>query len=173
MIRRMLCVVGVAAAVAVSAGAQDMAGRVGIGGGLDGLGVRYWVNDQVGLDGTLGFAMGNDESSFKLNLLGVFVITRTERLRFAGLGGFGISNWSDKGASGTSWTTDITLGGGVGVEYSFAELPQLTFGAFATGLSLDIGTSGYTPNTGTGTSNSATTFRTSPGFWLNVRYYVN
>ena len=156
---------------------DGMTGKMGIGAGTNGLGVRYWMSDKMGIDGNLGFSFGdNTKISLGGNL--VSVIKEKKNLRFVWIAGLFLDTDSADstpaaGVTATTSETTINIGGGLGVEYSYEELPDLSFGAFLTGVGITIcSTSTDVKGAGfsTSSSDSTTTFATTAGS-LQVRYY--
>ncbi len=156
-----------AAAVPVS---NDMTGKLGIGTGGRGVGLRYWLNDNIAIDGNFGFSFGDDRNIFGIGGKGVLVIKKTQYLRFLALAGIQVDINNYEANNFKDDVTDINIGGGLGVEYFFQELPSLSFGAFVTGIGVDINTekSGFGGHTD---SDTDTTFATNPGLGLEIRYY--
>ena len=157
---------------AVGNGPGNMTGKLGLGTGGRGVGLRYWLTDNVAVDGNFGFSLGKDRDIFGIGGKGVFVLKKTTYLRFLALAGIQIDLNNYEANSYKDDVTDINIGGGLGVEYYFQELPSLSFGAFVTGIGVDISTedAGFNGNTN---SNTVTTFATNPGLGLEIRYYFN
>jgi len=156
---------------------DGMAGKMGIGAGSNGLGVRYWLSDKMGIDGNLGFSFGdNTKLSIGGNL--VSVLKEKKNLRFVWIAGLFLDTDSAEITAGAVTTktteTDLNIAGGIGVEYSFDELPDLSFGAFLTGVGINIcSVSNDTTFAGTtvSSSDSTTKFATTAGN-LQLRYYL-
>ena len=49
--------------VTVTAGTGNMTGKLGIGTGGRGVGLRYWLSDTAAIDGNFGFSLGEDKQS--------------------------------------------------------------------------------------------------------------
>jgi hypothetical protein len=154
---------------------QDMSGKLGIGAGDRGVGVRYWIDNKLGLDAELGFTFGDNTSMIALTPKLLYTLRQTNNLRFMLLGGINlISNYSKTSSGGREEETTITntsINGGIGLEYSFTELPEITFGAFATGISIETNSTKVVVTSVRTTTDSNTSFGTNPAIGLNIRYY--
>ena len=151
----------------------SMKGKFGIGAGWPGVGVRYWLTDGFALDGSVGFTVANDENhSVGFGTTGAFVLRKKAHLRLLGLAGVTVDSYHSGGGDYTSDRKVYNIGVGVGVEYSFQELPDLTFGAFATGIGYDYSTSEQKHGADTDTT-TGWAVSTQPRVGIEIRYYLN
>lgn len=148
----------------------SMKGKWGIGAGYPGVGIRYWVTDGFGIDSHVGFSWDDDgRNSVGIGGTGVWVLKKSENVRLLGLTGIDVWRFQSESTRGDDTSTRYNLGLGVGVEYHFEEMPELSFGAFATGIGIEH--SRWTvPGA---TSRTATRVATSPQVGVEVRYYLN
>lgn len=136
-------------AVSSSASAKDLTGRVGVGytttvpstsfvPGFSGVSARYWVNDQFGVEGNLGFLMvspkgGDSTNNFALNANGYYSFVNEPNLKLYGDAGltFGSIGFTvvDPVTGATSSDNKSLLGfqAGLGMEFFFVGLPNLGF----------------------------------------------
>jgi hypothetical protein len=181
---------------------------VGVSAGTTspGIGVRYWFTDKLAFDAGGAFSLdslNNDTSSEHQDWGGngqlVYVLKKRKGLRLEGL--FGVNydhNETDTQSQTTTFDTEnlksvgqvsattnlvqtTTVGVGLAAEYSFEELPDLGFSAFATGFGAAFVTQNETTNTQypgyDGASETQTltqsyvTFATRPSIGLSVHYY--
>jgi hypothetical protein len=188
--------------------AYNRAGRWGIGlSSIGGIGGRYWFTNKVGVDAGALFSYSNGavhsiSRNYGATAQMVYLLAQKGGLRLEGLTGViyrytSIDTNSDSStffgspsitahsvSTGNSITKETDAGVGLGVEYSFQELPDLSFGAFATGLGATFTTTdsssqstttfsdGSAPNSFSSPSHSYTrSFATNPLVGLTIRYY--
>jgi len=131
--------------------AKDLRGQLGLGfnsqlspGGMDSISGKYWLNNELGFQGILGFTMSDNVDEYDLGGKVMFKIKDEENMYVAGIGGLGLAHVNpDAGDSDTGWWASI----GAGLEYFFSGLPNL---GFSTELGLYI--SDYNDNTSFGTA---------------------
>jgi hypothetical protein len=145
--------------------------------------LRYWLTNRLGVNagGYFAFDKGrNVQSSRNWGADGALVVVLKQKglLRLNGLVGASYDRTRSTYESGSyrdEWIRKVaTVGGGLGVEYSFQELPDLGFEAFFTGIGVDfVNEDRSTTSSGTTTTESDTyqTFSSSPRVGLNIRYY--
>jgi len=161
----------------------DLTGKTAIGGtgfgNMPGFGIRYWMSDQNAIDGNISFSSAKDTSQMGLGGSYDTIIKRTTYLKFMWLIGLQYTSNSQTIATtvvipvapfvvagtATQTQTDINIGAGLGVEYSFQEIPELSFDAFLTGVGIDM-------RSFSGGGDSQTLFATNPGLGFAVRYYI-
>ncbi|HVO30298.1 MAG TPA: outer membrane beta-barrel protein [bacterium] len=148
---RWIGAVVVAAGIALSAGtasAKDLTGRVGVGytttapgssfaPGFSGLSARYWVNEQIGLEGNLGVLLispkgGDASNNFALGLNGYYSFINEPNLKLYGDAGLTFGSLGltvPNGATGTTTKSETLLGfqAGMGMEFFFVGMPNLGF----------------------------------------------
>jgi hypothetical protein len=156
--------------VSVSVASNDMTGRLGIGTNGQGIGARYWLNDDMALDGDLSFSFKENETEFGIGGGVAFVLKKMAYLRFLALAGIQLDFDNTEIGSSTNDQTNINIGAGLGVDFRFQEIPNLSFEAYVSRLGIDICSTEVTSN-GNTTSDSTTTFGTNPGVGIAVRYY--
>ncbi len=149
---------------------NDRAGQLGIGTNGQGIGVRYWLNDDTALDGNLSFLFGEDDTEFGIGGGAAFALKKWTYLRLLVLAGIQIDFDNYEVGNFKQDITNVNIGGGLGVEFRFQEIPNLSFEAYVSRLGIDI-TNTDTSNNGHDTSDSTTTFATQPGIGIMVRYY--
>lgn len=149
---------------------NDRTGQIGIGTNGEGVGARYWLNDDTALDGNLSFSFGEDETEFGIGGGAAFVLKKMTYLRLIALAGIQLDFDNYEIENYTRDETNINIGGGLGVEFRFQEIPFLSFEAYVTRLGVDITSTDIT-NNGHDTSDTTTTFATKPGVGIVVRYY--
>jgi len=176
----------------------NRAGQWGLGlsagTAVPGVGLRYWFNDKFAVDagGALSLDTGNSDTSdthkeWAANSQLVYAFHKRDGLRLEGL--FGAiydhnrtNTQSDTNqTSGSYIVTDnlvrtTTVGVGLAAEYSFQELPDLGFSAFATGIGAAFISRDNSVNNSNGTTTSAlhesyVTLATKPSVGLAVHYY--
>ncbi len=146
----------------------DLEGKMAIGAtgiaAVPGIGIRYWTSDTTAIDGNFGFSSAKDTNQFAIGGSFNSIIKRSAYAKYMWL--IGLEYMSSK-LNADVTQSDINIGLGLGVEYTFQELPELSFAAFLTGLGVDMrNTSAF------GQSTSETLFATDPGLGFAVRYYV-
>ncbi|MDD5259430.1 MAG: hypothetical protein PHD29_05640 [bacterium] len=156
--------------VSVSAASNDMTGRLGIGTNGSGIGARYWLNDDMALDGNLSFSFGEDDTEFGIGGGIAYILKKMAYLRFLALAGIQIDFDNFESTNFKDEETTINIGGGLGVDFRFQEIPNLSFEVYVSRLGIDI-VSTDTTVSGNTTSDSTTTFATKPGVGFAVRYY--
>ncbi len=156
--------------VVVSNVSNDMTGRLGIGTNGQGIGVRYWLNDDLAVDGNLSFSFGEDETQFGIGGGAAFVLKKMTYLRFLALAGVQLDFDNTEIGNFKNEEMNVNIGGGLGVDFRFQEIPNLSFEVYVSRLGIDI-TSTDVTNNGNTTSDSTTTFATKPGVGIAVRYY--
>jgi hypothetical protein len=145
--------------------AKDLKGNLGIGfnsqlspQGVDSISAKYWINNELCVQGLLGFRYTDDADEMDLGGKVHFKIKDEENLHVDAIAGIGFAYVNpDQGDSDTAtW-----LSGGVGIEYFFSGLPNL-------GFSTEVGLSvmDYDDNTSFGTT--ADTF-----VGAGIHYYFN
>ncbi len=129
----------------------DRAGKLGIGAAVftsnaftaPGLGLRYWFTDRLGVDAGGYFLTdnGGDFTNRRINGASTSLVVLLKKkggLRLEGLFGPSYDYNNTLTATPTTATHDrlqtITVGIGLGAEYSFQELPDLGLAAAVTGL---------------------------------------
>ncbi|MFH1368386.1 MAG: hypothetical protein ABII64_04585 [Elusimicrobiota bacterium] len=152
--------------------ANSGAGKLGIGSSgttIPGIGLRYWISAKNAWDFNLGFRSAKDSSDMGFGASFVNVMKQTSNLKYLWLAGLQYIGCSAKTAGVSSDTTDTILGFGLGVEYNFTELPDLSFNAFLTGIGIDMVNR---PATAITPSSSETVFASDPKLGFAIRYYV-
>ncbi len=158
-----------AKSVTVTAGG-NFTGRLGIGTDGRGVGLRYWLSDTMAVDGNLGFSFNSDEVTFGIGGNGVFVIKKYQYMRLLALAGIQLDFDNFDNDTFENDETNINIGGGLGVEFFFQELPNLSFGANLSHIGVDIDTVKTGPS-GHTDSKTTTTFATNPLLSFSVKYY--
>jgi hypothetical protein len=124
-----------AATNTTASSASNATNRIGLGfntqltnAGISSVSARYWSDDRLGFEGLFGFAFGNDTRYIDLGGKILLGIKKERNLNLYGFGLLGIENWNiDRNGNSTS-DTDVTVAGGLGVEFFFEGLPNLGFG---------------------------------------------
>lgn len=165
----------------------DRTGRLGIGPTFSnwgsGPGLRYWITDRVGVDAGAYFDLESGRSGSDYDVWGgmgglVLTIKKKGGLRFEGL--LGVSYDREKsvgenpGVRSEIHRKTVTVAGGVGAEYSFRELPDLSLSAFFSGVGIEFSEEDRESIILDATSSSHDTYRsfnTSPQIGLSARYY--
>ncbi len=145
---------------------NGLAGKSGIGAGVNGIGYRYWTTDESAWDLNFGFASAKDTKSLEFGGQYLTLLRQRGGLRFMSMFGLQYGNTSTDLGAITVKQTDITLGAGLNVEYFFTELPDLGFNATLTGIQIDL----RSADAGGG-STSSTNIATVPVVNFGVRYY--
>lgn len=156
--------------VVVSVASNDMTGQLGIGTNGQGIGARYWLNDDLALDGNLSFSFGEDDTEFGIGGGIAYVLKKMTYVRLLALAGLQLDFDNYESGNYKSEETIFNIGAGLGVDFRFQEIPNLSFEAYVGRLGLDITSTDIT-NNGNSTSDSTTTFATKPGVGFVVRYY--
>ena len=131
--------------------AKDLKGELGLGfntqlspDGMDSISGKYWLNNELGFQGILGFNFSDEVNEYDLGGKVLFKVKDEENMYVAAIGGLGLAHVDpDKGDSDTGWWAL----GGVGLEYFFHGLPNL---GFSTEIGLQL--TDYRDNTTFGTS---------------------
>jgi hypothetical protein len=137
--RRLVTASAVAAAlllVSGSAGAKDLSGRVGVGyqntlpGTGSAISARYWVNQNVGIQGDLGLLFsdpktGDSSNNFGLGVAGMYAFVNEPNLHLYGTGGLSFGSVAVPGPTGVDDKTAIGLDLGIGTEFFLSGLPNL------------------------------------------------
>lgn len=149
---------------------NDMAGQIGIGTDGDGVGIRYWLDEKLAADGNVSFYFDKENTEFGIGGGVAYVLKKMNNLRFLGLAGVELN--IDNYESGTykDEETSFTVGCGLGVDFRFHEIPNLSIEAYVGRLGIHYSSTDITSN-GNTTSDSYTAFATQPGVGLVVRYY--
>ncbi|MBI5554979.1 MAG: hypothetical protein HY920_03890 [Elusimicrobia bacterium] len=156
--------------MSVSVASNDMTGQLGIGTNGQGIGARYWLNDNMAVDGNLSFSFGEDDTEFGIGGGAAYVLKKTTYLRFLALAGIQLDIDNSEVGNYKTEQTSFNIGGGLGVNFRFQEIPNLSFEAYVSRLGLDIASTDTTIN-GNATSDSSTMFATQPGIGFAVKYY--
>jgi hypothetical protein len=120
---------------------------------VNSLSLRFWTSENFGLEPILGFYFGDNITFFDLGFKFLSSIKKEENLRCYWYGLLGLENWK----IGSQSDTDMTIAGGLGVEFFLQGLPNLGFGA----------------EIGAGYNSGAKAFSTTAGLVSSVgmRYY--
>lgn len=111
--------------------AKDLKGQIGLGfnsqlsgGGLDSLSAKYWVSNDLGFQGILGFQFADEVDETNVGGKVMYKLIDEPNMYVAGIGGLGLTHVDpDRGDSDTGWWASA----GVGLEYFFSGLPNLAF----------------------------------------------
>ena len=145
--------------------AKDLKGNLGAGfnsqlspQGVDSLSAKYWINNELCVQGLLGFRYTDEADEMDIGGKVHFKIKDEENLHVDVIAGIGFAYVNpDQGSSDTAtW-----MSGGMGIEYFFSGLPNL---GFSTEIGLTI--MDYDDNTSFGTT--ADTF-----VGAGIHYYFN
>ena len=92
--------------------------------GVDSLSAQYWINNELSVQGILGFRYSDESDEIDLGGKVHFKIKDEENLHVDVIAGIGFAQVDpDVGSSETAtW-----IGAGVGIEYFFSGLPNLGF----------------------------------------------
>lgn len=131
--------------------AKDLKGNLGIGFNsqfspqdVDSLSAKYWINNELAVQGLLGFNFSDDSDDLDIGGKVYFKIKDEENLHLDGIAGIGFSRVDpDRGSTETGTWVNV----GVGIEYFFSGLPNL---GFSTEVGLTFGD--YDGDTSFGTS---------------------
>ena len=151
----------------VESNLTDLAGKTAIGAGGQGIGVRHWYSNTNGTDLNFGFSYLKDYSFIEVGGAIVHILSRSKNLNFLSLFGITYTGTNDNRAAVEIQSSALTFSVGIGVEYFFAELPNLSFSAFSTGIN-----AGTEDTSIAGVSSTATRIATTPGLGLSIRYYL-
>jgi hypothetical protein len=163
----------------------DRAGRVGLGGDFAGPAVTYWFSEGFAVDAGVRLSLddldNDDTKQYGANAGVRLTLTRKGPLRLDGIAGVNFSGTRTEltdsdGQQSTRYRTETTsLGLGLGVEYSFTELPDLSFGALVTGFSVryieNERESLFDGQLVDGEFDSGVGLLTTPSISFGVRYY--
>jgi hypothetical protein len=154
--------------------AKDLSGRMGVGyvnnvPGTGALSVRYWVNEQIAIQGDVGFLLftpkkGDASNNYGIGVSGLYSFIDEPNLHIYGTGGFSFGSTSLTTTTATGTVTNsksvIGLSGGMGMEFFLVGLPNL-------GLTAGVGLNVVNvADVGTTISVSGADFAT-----FGVRYY--
>jgi len=154
----------------VSSVSNDMTGQLGLGTNGQGVGVRYWLNDDLAVDGNLSFSFGEDDTQFGIGGGVAYALKKMTYIRLLALAGVQIDFDNFESGNFKDEETTINIGGGLGADFRFQEIPNLSFEVYVARLGIDIVSTDTTVN-GNTTSDSTTTFATKPGVGFVIRYY--
>lgn len=164
-VKTIVILVSLLALLAAPALAKDLKGKLGVGfnsqlspQGVDSLSAKYWLNNELCVQGILGFRYTDDADEMDFGGKLHFKIKDEENLHVDAIAGVGFAYVNpDQGSSDTAtW-----LSAGMGIEYFFSGLPNL---GFSTEVGLTI--MDYDDDTSVGTS--ADTF-----VGAGIHYYFN
>lgn len=133
ILKYMLIVSAVFALLAAAAAAKDLKGNLGLGfnsqlspGGVDAISAKYWINNELCVQGLLGFKYTDEADEMDIGGKVHFKIKDEENLHVDVMAGLGFAYVNpEMGSSDTAtW-----LSGGMGIEYFFSGLPNLGFSA--------------------------------------------
>jgi len=121
-----LLVTGIIFSFSLEGKATDLKGKLGVGysdlSPLSGWSIRYWLSDPLAVNGVIGFHFESDNSQFLFGGRIIYKVRDEQNLHLY-LGG-------EVGADLRQNADDnFSVGPFVGVEYFFAGLPNLGFGA--------------------------------------------
>jgi hypothetical protein len=182
---------GAVSHAAENADPYDRAGRLGLGVSMQtstsvGPGLRYWFTNRVGADVGGSFQIERNGSephdNYVINGSLLYLIKQKGGLRFEGLFTAGyerdIEYFNDEefGFQEVQTRKEPFVGVGVGVEYAFQEIPDLSFGATLTGLGIRwiSETTNSTFDDGIPFENSESKtirYMSDPDVSLTLRYY--
>ncbi len=120
----------------ITASAKDLTGQLGLGFNQQlrsaNLSARQWKSRKIGWEGIFGFRIG--EAGYKNVEMGgkiLYVIREEENMNVYATGGIGFSIFKGMEVLGVEPDTEFNLRmvGGLGVEFFFQGLPNLSFGA--------------------------------------------
>jgi hypothetical protein len=92
--------------------------------GVSSLSLRYWGSDNLGFEGLFGFSFGDNTRFLDLGGKILALFKKEQNMDLYGFGLLGIENYK----IGDTSDTNLTIGGGVGVEFFLPGLPNLGFG---------------------------------------------
>ncbi len=111
--------------------AKDLKGTLGVGFNsqfgsqdLDSLSGKYWINNELAVQGLLGFNYSDDTDVLNMGGRVYFKIKDEENLHVDAIAGLGFTRLDpDQGSTDTAtW-----VNAGIGIEYFFSGLPNLGF----------------------------------------------
>ncbi|MEW6557654.1 MAG: hypothetical protein AB1349_09915 [Elusimicrobiota bacterium] len=110
--------------------AKDLLKRTGIGfnsqisgNNVNSLSIRHWVSKKIGIEGLVGFSLG-DDTIFDIGVKLLRILKEEQNLNLYGFGLVG----TETAEVGNSKDTLLTVSGGFGIEFFFNEFPNLGFG---------------------------------------------
>jgi len=111
--------------------AKDLKGNLGVGFNsqfsphdVDSISGKYWINNELGVQGLLGFKYSDSRDEIDLGGKVYFKIKDEENMHVDAIGGLGFARVDpDKGDTETATWLSV----GVGLEYFFSGLPNLGF----------------------------------------------
>lgn len=111
--------------------AKDLKGNLGIGFNsqfspqdVDSLSGKYWINNELAVQGLLGFNYSNASDELDMGGKVYFKIKDEENLHVDAIAGLGFARVDpDKGSAETATWINV----GIGIEYFFSGLPNLGF----------------------------------------------
>jgi len=111
--------------------AKDLKGNLGVGfnsqfspHGVDAISGKYWINNELAVQGLLGFNYSDSRDEIDLGAKAYFKIKDEENLHVDAIGGLGFAR-VDPDEGDTETATWVSVG--VGIEYFFSGLPNLGF----------------------------------------------
>ena len=131
--------------------AKDLKGNLGVGfnsqlspQGVEAISAKYWINNELCVQGLLGFRYTDDTDETDFGGKVLFKIKDEENMHVDAIVGVGFAYVNpDQGSSDTAtW-----MSGGIGIEYFFSGLPNL---GFSTEVGLTV--MDYDDNTAVGTT---------------------
>jgi len=111
--------------------AKDLKGDLGIGFNsqfgsrdLDSISGKYWINNELAVQGLLGFSYSDEYDELNMGGRVFFKIKDEENLHVDAIAGLGFTRFDpDQGNTDTAtW-----INAGIGIEYFFSGLPNLGF----------------------------------------------
>ena len=121
----------VLALMASPVGAKDLKGNLGVGFNsqispfdVDAISVKYWINNELAVQGLLGFNYSDSQDEIDAGAKVYFKIKDEENLHVDAIGGLGFAR-VDPDQGDTETATWVNFG--VGIEYFFSGLPNLGF----------------------------------------------
>jgi hypothetical protein len=126
------------------ASAKDLTDRVGVGysatfsgspDALSSVSARYWVSQEIGVEGDLGLLInspkgGSSSTNFGIGATGLYSFIDEPNLKLFGEGGLafgsvGVTTVSATGVASTTGETAVGLNAGMGIEFFLVGLPNL------------------------------------------------
>jgi len=111
--------------------AKDLKGNLGVGfnsqfspNDVDAISAKYWINNELAVQGLLGFNYSDTRDEIDLGAKAYFKIKDEENLHVDAIGGLGFAR-VDPDEGDTENAIFMTIG--VGIEYFFSGLPNLGF----------------------------------------------
>ncbi len=131
--------------------AKDLTGNLGVGfntqlssRGTDSISVKYWFNNEIGIQTIFGFLSSDDYDEYNLGSKVYFKVKDEKNLHVDLFGGLGFTHVDPNDEDSD---TDILLDGGLAIEYFFNGLPNLGFST-----NLGVAFSDYDDNNSFGTT---------------------